>query len=177
MQLSRKDFLRLAVAATTAGPLASAEVVQSSGLQQRSGERNAPPPQKARRRPGTAGVTPDVVRFIASANIDQFPSDVISQAKRCLIDGFGVVLAGTTLHGSRIVRDYVKAASAASEATVFGGSRLKTRVEFAALANGASGHAMDFDDTQLSTTPDRTFGLLTHPTVPALASALAISES
>ena len=33
----------------------------------------------------------------------------------------------------------------------------------AALANGASGHAMDYDDTQLSTTPDRTFGLLTHP--------------
>ena len=33
----------------------------------------------------------------------------------------------------------------------------------AALANGASGHAMDYDDTQLSTTPDRIFGLLTHP--------------
>jgi 2-methylcitrate dehydratase PrpD len=35
---------------------------------------------------------------------------------------------------------------------------------------------MDFDDTQLSTTPDRTYGLLTHPTVPALASALAVAE-
>ena len=35
---------------------------------------------------------------------------------------------------------------------------------------------MDFDDTQLSSTPDRTYGLLTHPTVPALASALAIAE-
>src|SRR2546427_1157311 len=46
----------------------------------------------------------------------------------------------------------------------------------AALANGAAGHAMDFDDTQLSTTPDRTFGLLTHPTVPALASSLAVAE-
>ena len=27
---------------------------------------------------------------------------------------------------------------------------------------------MDYDDTQLSTTPDRTFGLLTHPTLPPL---------
>src|SRR3989442_14603196 len=35
---------------------------------------------------------------------------------------------------------------------------------------------MDYDDTQLSTTPDRTFGLLTHPTVPALAAALAVAE-
>ena len=46
----------------------------------------------------------------------------------------------------------------------------------AALANGASGHAMDYDDTQLSTTPDRVFGLLTHPTTPALAASLAVAE-
>src|SRR5439155_421207 len=30
--------------------------------------------------------------------------------------------------------------------------------------------------TQLSTTPDRTYGLLTHPTIPALASALAVAD-
>jgi len=42
--------------------------------------------------------------------------------------------------------------------------------------NAGSGHAMDYDDTQLSTTPDRTFGLLTHPTVPVLAAALAVAE-
>jgi len=51
-----------------------------------------------------------------------------------------------------------------------------TTAAHAALLNAASGHAMDYDDTQLSTTPDRTFGLLTHPTVPALAAALAVAE-
>ena len=51
-----------------------------------------------------------------------------------------------------------------------------TSAAHAALLNAASGHAMDYDDTQLSTTPDRTFGLLTHPTVPALAAALAVAE-
>ena len=35
---------------------------------------------------------------------------------------------------------------------------------------------MDYDDTQLSSTPDRVFGLLTHPTVPALAASLAVGE-
>jgi len=35
---------------------------------------------------------------------------------------------------------------------------------------------MDFDDTQLSTTPDRIFGLLTHPTIPPLVAALAVGE-
>jgi len=44
------------------------------------------------------------------------------------------------------------------------------------LVNGVSGHADDFDDTQLSTSSDRIYGLLTHPTVPPLAAALAIGE-
>jgi 2-methylcitrate dehydratase PrpD len=35
---------------------------------------------------------------------------------------------------------------------------------------------MDFDDTQLSSSPDRIFGLLTHPTLPPLAAGLAIAE-
>jgi 2-methylcitrate dehydratase PrpD len=35
---------------------------------------------------------------------------------------------------------------------------------------------MDFDDTQLSTTPDRIFGLLTHPTLPPLVASLALGE-
>ena len=35
---------------------------------------------------------------------------------------------------------------------------------------------MDFDDTQLSSSPDRLFGLLTHPTIPPLAAALALGE-
>src|SRR5207253_7519481 len=39
-----------------------------------------------------------------------------------------------------------------------------------------SGHAMDWDDTQLSSTPDRVFGLLTHPTMPPLAASLALGE-
>src|SRR3989442_1719381 len=50
------------------------------------------------------------------------------------------------------------------------------KVEGAAIPNGASGQAMDYDDTQLSTTPDRTFGLLTHPTLSPMSAALAVSE-
>ena len=46
----------------------------------------------------------------------------------------------------------------------------------AALLNGSSGHALDFDDTQLSTTADRIFGLLTHPTMPPMTAALAVGE-
>ena len=52
----------------------------------------------------------------------------------------------------------------------------RTGAASAALLNGTSGHALDWDDTQLATSADRIFGLLTHPTVPPLAAALAIGE-
>ena len=39
----------------------------------------------------------------------------------------------------------------------------KTGAASAALVNGTAGHALDWDDTQLATSADRIFGLLTHP--------------
>ncbi len=47
---------------------------------------------------------------------------------------------------------------------------------FAAFANGIGVHADDFDDTQLAVAKDRVYGLLTHPTAPALPAALAVGE-
>ena len=44
----------------------------------------------------------------------------------------------------------------------------------AALVNGTAGHAMDWDDTALSTSPDR--AVLLHPTLQPLAAGLAIGE-
>src|SRR5574341_1193533 len=63
----------------------------------------------------------------------------------------------------------------AAEATVLG-SRFNAPAAKAALANGASGHAMDYDDTQLSTSKEAVYGLLTHPTIPVLAAVLAIGQ-
>ena len=170
MKVTRKDFLKAAAATTVGSIAASTPEVRAQQADQ------DPAGVKSRKRPPSRGVTQEVVTFIARSRIEQFPDDVVRQGKRCLIDGFGVVLAGATLHGSAIVREYVKSSGGKQDASVLGPERVRVPVELAALANGASGHAMDFDDTQLSTTPDRTFGLLTHPTVPVLASALAVSE-
>ena len=112
-----------------------------------------------------------VVDFIVRTRWSDFPAEAVATAKRCLIDGFGVVLAGSTTRGSAILRDYIRTLDEASDATVLAARPFRCGVPAAALANGASGHAMDFDDTQLSSTPDRIFGLLTHPTVPPLAAA------
>ena len=171
MQLSRKQFID-AVARGAAGSVAASVPGGGTAVAgQRSGAQS-PRSQGA----AIKGATDAVRTFITDTDLRSMPADVIAQGKRCLIDGFGVMLAGSTVTGSAIVRAYAKAATDKSEATVLGAERLSTSAAQAAFANGASGHAMDFDDTQLSTTPDRTFGLLTHPTIPALSASLAIAE-
>jgi 2-methylcitrate dehydratase PrpD len=117
-----------------------------------------------------------VVDFITKARWSDFPADAIALAKRCVIDGIGVTLAGSSTHGSAILREYVRSNTECAEATVLGIESFRCSAASAALANGASGHAMDFDDTQLSASPDRIFGLLTHPTIPPLTATLALGE-
>ena len=165
--MTRKEFLRLA----SRGAVLSAAASSMPPIDVRAaGQSAAPKVQHA------AGTTSAVVKFITDARIDRMPDKVIAEAKRCLIDGFGVLLAGSTAEGSHIVREHVKASGSRGEASILGPDALVTSAAHAALANAASGHALDYDDTQLSTTPDRVFGLLTHPTVSPLAATLAVSE-
>ena len=48
---------------------------------------------------------------------------------------------------------------------------MQAPVRFAAFVNGIGIHADDYDDTQLAVAKDRVYGLLTHPTAPALPGA------
>lgn len=123
-----------------------------------------------------AKATAAVVDFITQAKFSEFPAEAVTIAKRCIIDGLGVILAGSTTRGSQILRDYVQGSDAQSDATVLGEKVFRAGPASAALLNGASGHAMDWDDTQLSETADRIFGLLTHPTLPPLVASLAAGE-
>ena len=121
-------------------------------------------------------VTAAVVDFISRARWKDFPAEAVVIAKRCIIDGLGVMLAGSTQDAGRILRDYVHDTDARADSTAFGPEAFRTGAASAALVNGTSGHALDWDDTQLATSADRIFGLLTHPTIPPLAAALAIGE-
>lgn len=121
-------------------------------------------------------VTGAVVDFISRTRWQDLPADAVVVGKRCIIDGLGVMLAGSTQDASRILREYVRGTDGGRDATAFAPEPFKTSAAAAALLNGTSGHALDWDDTQLATSPDRIFGLLTHPTVPPLAAALAVGE-
>ena len=117
-----------------------------------------------------------VVDFIASTSFADIPSDAIDIGRRCIADGIGVILAGSTTRASEILRAQVREDGSRAEATILGRDSFQTRAASAALVNATSGHAHDYDDTQLSTTADRIFGLLTHPTIPPLTASLAIGE-
>ena len=171
MRLNRKEFFGVLARGAAGSAVASAVGVGGARTLRAADVK----PKKVE---GAAikGTTAAVTKFITTTSLRSIPPDVIQQGKRCLIDGFGVILAGSTVRGSAIVREQVKALTDKKEATVLGAERLMAAAAHAALANGASGHAMDYDDTQLSTTPDRTFGLLTHPTLPPLVASLAIAE-
>jgi 2-methylcitrate dehydratase PrpD len=97
--------------------------------------------------------------------------------KRSILDGIGLALAGSVAESGHIVRKHLKSlgCDAARGCTIIG-SNMKMPARFAAFANGVAIHADDYDDTQLAVAKDRVYGLLTHPTAPALPPVLAIGE-
>ena len=121
------------------------------------------------------GVTQEIAGFVARARLRDVPPQVIDLARGFILDGLGVALAGSTDRCSQIVQQHIREAGGRRESSVFG-TALSATAPDAALANGVAGHAMDFDDTQLSTSKQAVYGLLTHPTTPVLAAALAIAE-
>jgi len=122
----------------------------------------------------SVSLTDEVVEFLLRR--DKLPAPVRAKAIEHILDGFAVMLAGARTECSRKLYDYVRGNGGAPESTLIGFSHMAPARD-AALVNGTSGHADDYDDTQLSTAPDRLYGLMTHPTVPVLASALAVGEA
>ena len=118
-------------------------------------------------------LTTEVVNFLQERS--SIPSEVKKKANDHLLDGIAVMLAGSRASGTRKLVDVIREQGSAPSASLIGFD-FKASPSDAGLVNGTSGHADDYDDTQLSTSPDRIYGLLTHPTVPVLAAALAVGE-
>ena len=118
-----------------------------------------------------------VADFVVATDARDIPSDVAHLGKRSVLDGLGLALAGAASEGAHIARRYLASLGIAADrgCTVIG-SPLRLAPRFAAFANGLSIHADDYDDTQLAVAKDRVYGLLTHPTAPALPPVLALAE-
>jgi 2-methylcitrate dehydratase PrpD len=121
------------------------------------------------------GVTEEIVRFIYTTRYEALPAEVVFRTKTLIADAIGTMLAGSREEGSRILQSYLRQPGDREEAT-FVGAGFKGCAAAAALANAAAGHALDFDSIQLSSWPATAHGIRIHPTVPALAAALAVGE-
>ena len=112
--------------------------------------------------------TARLAEFITRTTLRDCPEAVLAQTRRAALDTLGVMLAGAAEPVARAVRAVARADGSVPLCTVFGTS-LRASTAWAALANGAAGHAHDFDDTN--------FALMGHPSVPLLAAALACAEA
>jgi len=125
----------------------------------------------------TPRLTAEIAQFVINTKASRIPRAVMHLGKRSLLDGLGLALAGNAAESGHIVRKYLKTLGVPLNrgATVIG-TGLKVPPRFAAFANGIAIHADDYDDTQLAVAKDRVYGLLTHPTAPALPPVLALAE-
>ena len=124
-------------------------------------------------------LTAYVADFIVNTKAEDIPPDVAHLGKRSVLDGIGLALAGAASETGHIIRRYLESlglSGAGRGSTVIGGDGAPVPARFAAFANGVGIHADDYDDTQLAVLKDRVYGLLTHPTAPALPPVLALAE-
>jgi 2-methylcitrate dehydratase PrpD len=112
--------------------------------------------------------TTRLAEFVVKASLRDCPDAVLAQVRRAALDSIGVMLAGATAPVAQSLRAVARAEGGVALCTVVGTS-LRTSPGWAALANGAAGHAHDFDDTN--------FALMGHPSVPLFAAALAAAEA
>ncbi|WP_435181048.1 MmgE/PrpD family protein [Halorussus sp. AFM4] len=107
--------------------------------------------------------TSALAEFAATTTYDDIPTDAVEKAKRAIQDYLGVALYGSEHGVGERISAYVDRCLPGEEAAVLG--RGAASPPGAALANGAFGHAIDYDDTFES--------IVIHPTSPVFPAALA----
>ncbi len=121
-------------------------------------------------------LTGEAVDFATALRFDDLSHEAVHLARRCVLDGLAVMLAGSEQPALEILERYIDKIGGAEESRLLGFASRRVPAHLAALWHGLAGHAMDWDDTQLSENQGRAYGLLTHPTIPPLAACLAISD-
>ncbi|MEM9439905.1 MAG: MmgE/PrpD family protein, partial [Pseudomonadota bacterium] len=120
------------------------------------------------------GVTHELVKFVVDTQYADLPKEPIEIAKRCIVDGTAVTIAGSTEPAAIILRKFAREIGGAENARTLGKDSIVVPVHLAAQINGISGHALDWDDTALSEEKDRS--VLIHPTIQPLSACFALVE-
>ncbi len=113
------------------------------------------------------GITETLSEYLMSLNFEKIPETSKTVAKHCLLDWMGVSVAGLEESVTKLIIDQVSFEGGNQQATIIGDGR-KVSLSQAALVNGTSSHALDFDDVQTR--------LQGHPTVTVAPTVLALGE-
>ncbi len=112
--------------------------------------------------------TAEAVEFALDLCLDRVPPGAVQAARGAILDSLACALAAREERVARNVREWVADEGSRGPCTVWG-SALRASPSRAALANGTSAHALDFDDV--------CWAMNGHPTVALLPAVLAVSEA
>ncbi|WP_243613772.1 MmgE/PrpD family protein [Shimia aestuarii] len=110
-------------------------------------------------------LTESLAAFISQA--PEAPEETRQMLRLSMLDWAACGISGATEPVSRICREMVCEESGLGEASLFGTAE-RVPARGAALVNGATSHALDYDDTH--------FAHIGHPSVAVMPAALALAE-
>jgi 2-methylcitrate dehydratase PrpD len=117
---------------------------------------------------GDIPVTARLAERAAGLSYEALPAEIRAIARQCILDWFAVTLAGAREELAQIIAAEAAAEGGAPVATLVG-HRARAPMQQAALVNGATSHALDYDDVHLS--------YIGHPTVTLVPALLALGEA
>ncbi|HMD63996.1 MAG TPA: MmgE/PrpD family protein [Stellaceae bacterium] len=114
-----------------------------------------------------ANLTQLLARKSTTLDYEAVPPEARELARQCILDYFGVTLAGAGDELVRLLLDELTEAGGAPHASIVG-HQPRLPALSAALVNGAAGHALDYDDVNMA--------MPGHPSVAILPGLLALAE-
>lgn len=105
-----------------------------------------------------------LAEFIANLKFEDIPSNVVSEAKKVVLDFLGSALAGSKTEIAKKVINLLSELSGKGTSTVIGHS-IKLSMPYAAFANSAEGSYLELDDV-----------LETHPGAIVIPAAISVGE-
>lgn len=124
----------------------------------------------------TSDITAQAIGFIERMAYADLPDEALTIGRRCMVDTVGLYLAGSQEASVRILVKDALAQGGRPDAPLPGAGATRVSAALAGRVWGTSGHAHDWDDTQVSHDPAHIYGLLTHPSVPPLTAALIVAS-
>jgi len=113
-------------------------------------------------------ITTKISEFVKNLSFANIEKKTIGIVKKVIIDLLGVTIAGSNTNTSTIMANFVHDFDGKEESSILGKHSFKTSCLNAALVNGVSAHALDYDDIY----PE----MSGHPSAPLISAIISLGE-